>query len=172
MAQNNNNQGSDYWNPYLSGLLLGGTLLAAFLVLGAGLGASAGLARFSAWAKGCCFTLQAGEYFARWGDTPLRYYLVYMLVGVFFGGLFSAILADRIDVGIERGARYPAGKRAALAVLGGVIVGWASRLAGGCTSGQALTGGAMLLTGSLLFMVFCFGGGYGFAYFVRRQWHD
>jgi hypothetical protein len=51
-------------------------------------------------------------------------------------------------------------------------VGFAGRLAQGCTSGQALTGGAMLLTGSLLFLVCVFAGGYAAAHFVRRQWDD
>jgi uncharacterized membrane protein YedE/YeeE len=58
------------------------------------------------------------------------------------------------------------------ALTGGVIVGFASRLAQGCTSGQALSGGALLLTGSLVFMVCVFAAGYVTAWFVRRQWHD
>jgi hypothetical protein len=57
-------------------------------------------------------------------------------------------------------------------VAGGVLVGYASRLAAGCTSGQALSGGAMLLSGSLAFMVSVFAGGYAAAWFVRRQWND
>jgi hypothetical protein len=36
---------------------------------------------------------------------------------------------------------------AGLGASGGVIVGFASRLAQGCTSGQALSGGALLLMG-------------------------
>jgi hypothetical protein len=50
------------------------------------------------------------------------------------------------------------------------LVGYASRLASGCTSGQALSGGALLLTGSLIFMMCVFAGGYAAAYFFRRQW--
>ena len=43
-------------------------------------------------------------------------------------------------------------------------------MARGCTSGQALSGGATLATGSWLFMLMVFAGGYAVAYFVRRQW--
>jgi hypothetical protein len=53
-----------------------------------------------------------------------------------------------------------------------VIVGFASRLARGCTSGQALSGGALLLSGSLVFLVCLFASGYAAAWFVRKQWHD
>jgi uncharacterized membrane protein YedE/YeeE len=161
-------------NPYMAGVLLGLTLLASFLILGAGLGASAGIARVGAFAESCVAAehVLSSKYFGGWGTQPLRYYLVFMLAGTFLGGLFSALLANRISLRIERGRAAPAGLRAGLALAGGIIVGYASRLAQGCTSGQALTGGAMLLSGSLLFMCCVFAGGYATAWFVRRQWHD
>jgi hypothetical protein len=166
----NQNKPEPFWNPYLSGVLLGITLLASFLILGAGLGASAGLARFAAAAKGCCFNIGDDSYFGKFGTSPMNYYLVFMLFGVFFGGLFSSMLSGRAALEMERGKGVTVKSRAWYALGGGILVGYASRLAGGCTSGQALSGGSMLLTGSLLFMVFCFAGGYGFAWFVRRQW--
>jgi hypothetical protein len=163
---------SPLWNPYLAGALLGATLLASFLILGAGLGASAGLARFGAFLEAAVLPVHvaASEYFGRWGQNPLDYYLVYMLVGVFVGGLFSALLARRVNVTVERGQSYPARRRLWLALAGGVLVGYASRLAAGCTSGQALTGAALMLNGSLAFMISVFAGGYAAAYFFRRQW--
>jgi hypothetical protein len=163
---------SGLWNPYLTGMLLGATLLASFLVLGAGLGASAGLARLGASLEAAVLPAHtaASEYFGRWGANPLNYYLVYMLAGVFLGGLFSALLARRVKVTIERGESFPARRRLGLALVGGILVGYASRLAAGCTSGQALTGAALMLNGSLAFMIAVFVGGYAAAYFFRRQW--
>ena len=166
-----------YWNPYVAGLLLGATLLASFLILGAGLGASAGPARLGAFFEQCLVPAHVADsdYFGHWvedGKSLLSYYLVYMFGGVFLGGMFSAILARRVQVGVERGAACGLGLRLGLALSGGVLVGFASRLANGCTSGQALSGGAMLLNGSLAFMVCVFAGGYAAAWFVRGQWHD
>jgi hypothetical protein len=43
-------------------------------------------------------------------------------------------------------------------------------LARGCTSGQALTGGALLNAGSWAFMLCVFAGGYAVARLVRGQW--
>lgn len=163
-----------YWNPYVCGFFLGVTLLASFTILGAGLGGSGGLARFSA-ALECSLVpehVKASEYFGKWGEDPLRYYLVFMLLGTVGGGAISAALAGRSALTLERGAACSIRRRVGLAVLGGVLVGFASRLAQGCTSGQALSGGAMLLDGSLAFLVCAFGGGYAVAYFFRRQWHD
>lgn len=172
----NGNQpmGKGYSNPYLAGLLLGLTLLASFLILGAGLGASAGIARLAAFGEGLVaggHTL-ASEYFGKWGSNPLDYYLVWMFLGIFLGGLFSALQTNRVRFQLERGAGASPRLRAGLAFAGGILVGFASRLAQGCTSGQALTGGAMLLTGSLLFLACVFAGGYAAAYFVRGEWHD
>jgi uncharacterized membrane protein YedE/YeeE len=45
-----------------------------------------------------------------------------------------------------------------------------AKLASGCTSGQALTGGALLNVGSWTFMIAVFIGGYALAPLVRRQW--
>ena len=161
-------------NPYWAGVLLGLTLLASYLVLGAGLGASGGLARLAAWAEGGLAPAhtQSSEYFGAWGDKPLNYYLVFMLAGIFLGGLFSAVLARRVRFQIERGRKASRRLRLTLALIGGVIAGFAGRLARGCTSGQALSGGAMLLSGSLVFLICVFAGGYAAAWLVRRQWYD
>lgn len=163
-----------YMNPYLAGIILGLALLASFLVLGAGLGASGGIARLGAFVEGCILPghVSASAYFGQWGSQPLQYYLVFMLLGTLAGGLFSALLANRVGLRLERGRSASAGLRVVFALVGGVLAGFASRLANGCTSGQALSGSAMLLSGSLLFLVSVFAGGYAAAWFVRRQWRD
>jgi uncharacterized protein len=161
-------------NPYIAGIFLGLTLLASFLVLGAGLGASGGLARISAFVEGLVFPAHtlASEYFGAYGKNPLKYYLVFMLAGAFIGGLFSAVLSRRIRIGVERGKASPLRLRLFFAALGGVLSGFAGRLAGGCTSGQALTGSALLLSGSIVFLICVFAGGYATAWLARRQWND
>lgn len=165
---------SRYMNPYLAGIGLGLTLLVSFLVLGAGLGASSGLARIAACTELCIakgHTLSS-EYFGKWGQNPMQYYLVFMLAGTFIGGLCSALLANRMKFQIERGKQSSVRLRSAFALIGGILVGFASRLAQGCTSGQALSGTALLLTGSFVFLVCIFVGGYATAQLFRRQWND
>lgn len=161
-----------YMNPYLAGLILGLVLLASFLILGVGLGASAGIARAGAAAQSALMPQHVAEstYFGMWGMNPLKYYLVFMFVGTLTGGLVSAILGRRIEPRLERGTTASRRLRVFMALTGGILAGFASRLASGCTSGQALTGGAMLATGSLLFLVSLFASGYAAAWFVRRQW--
>jgi hypothetical protein len=49
-------------------------------------------------------------------------------------------------------------------------MGFGAKLARGCTSGQALTGGALLAVGSWVFIASCFGAGYVLAPLARRLW--
>ena len=163
-----------YSNPYISGFLLGLLIIASYLILGTGLGASSGMARIGAFFEVSVMKAHtlSTEYFGAWGENPLHYYLVYMVLGIVAGGLFSALLNRRVNVQLEKGNAFPGVKRAIYAIAGGILVGFASRLARGCTSGQALTGGALMLTGSFIFLICLFAAGYAAAYFFRRQWHD
>jgi hypothetical protein len=92
------------------------------------------------------------------------------VLGVIVGGFVSGILAHRINGSVEKGPRITTSKRLLFAFLGGGIMGFGAKLARGCTSGQALTGGALLSVGSWAFMLAVFAGGYAVAYFLRRQW--
>lgn len=163
-----------YWNPYAAGFALGLVLLASFYVLGSGLGASGALTRVVVAALRAVSPgyidhhLYAAKYAG--GGAPLMDWFVFLLLGVVVGGFLGGITAGRFRVAVEKGSRVSVTTRLVLALVGGAIAGFGSRLAGGCTSGQALTGGAELALGSWCFMFAVFGGAYAFAYFVRRQW--
>jgi hypothetical protein len=163
------------WDPYVAGFFLGLVLLFTFLVVGRGLGASGAITRLTAlFAHGVApawveANHAVGAYFApgaHWWDD----WLVFELAGVVLGGLAAGLTSGRFGASIEHGPRIGARKRLFFAFLGGAVVGIGARLAGGCTSGQALTGGATLALGSWAFMFSVFGGAYALAYFVRRLW--
>jgi uncharacterized protein len=162
-------------NPYLAGVGLGLVLLASFLLVGRGLGASgatyrAGVALLDRVAPEQVRSHSYfGSVFADGGD-PLRDPLVFLLFGLILGALVSAVAAGRFGKRIVRGPRIGTRARILLAVLGGVIMGFAARLSLGCTSGQALSGGALMSAGSWVFMLAVFAGGYALARVVRRQW--
>lgn len=163
-----------YWNPYVAGFGLGLTLLLSFVLLGTGLGASGANARLAAAAAHAIdpgFVLGNG-YLAPWfeGGSPLANYLVFMTLGVLLGGFFSAASARRQALVVERGRGLSIATRIVLALLGGSLVGFASRMAGGCTSGQALTGGALLLPGSWAFLGAVFAAAFLFAPLFKKAW--
>ena len=107
------------------------------------------------------------------GDTnPLDHASVFLLLGTFAGGMISALFNRRLRFEILKGSKISKTQRLFFALLGGVIMGYGARFARGCTSGQALSGGAVLSLGSWAFMFSVFIGGYATAYFVRRLWAD
>jgi len=71
---------------------------------------------------------------------------------------------------MQKGPTASRARRITYAIAGGVLMGFAARLARGCTSGQALTGGAVMAFGSWIFMLAVFAGGYVTAPLARRQW--
>ena len=171
----NNQRTSAIWNPYVAGVALGLVLLTAFVVIGQGLGASGAVGRVlvAGLSSVAPEFVENNAYFGRYvadGANPLINYLVFLGIGVFLGGYIGAYTGGRVKLQIERGPHSSKGRRMTMAVLGGVIMGVAARIGYGCTSGQALTGGASLAAGSWIFMLAVFGGGYAIAWFVRRQW--
>ncbi len=165
-----------YWNPYIAGVGLGLVLLAAFVIVGRGLGASGAFSSLVSVGVNAVAPEHArangffSEYLGDGTQNPLKDWLVFEVLGALVGGFMSGALAHRIKGTVEKGPRIGTGKRMLFAFLGGGIMGFGAKLARGCTSGQALTGGALLSLGSWAFMLAVFAGGYAVAYFFRRQW--
>ncbi len=165
----------DYIHPYLGGLLLGLVLFAAFFLTGNGLGASGGLNRLVVAVQ----DQVAPEHVDRTpyllkmagGDlNPLDDWIVPMIAGTLLGGLASGWRGGRLAVETNKGPNISVRTRWLTAFAGGAIMGYGARMARGCTSGLALSGGAVLSLGAWVFMFSVFAGAYALAYFVRKLW--
>lgn len=164
-----------YSNPYFAGIGLGLVLLASFVIMGRGLGASGAfstaLSAFINWISPA--TVAGNHFYQHYLEnpaSPFKNWLVFEIIGTAIGGFVSAMFANRFNPNIEKGPRVGNRTRLILAFTGGSLMGFGAKLARGCTSGQALTGGALLSLGSWAFMFSVFGGAYLLAYFLRRQW--
>ena len=163
-------------NPYLAGVLLGVVLFAAFFITGNGLGASGGLNRIIVAVQNIFAPdhIDRTPYLLKMagGDkNPLDHWLVFMTVGALIGGFLSGAMNGRLKVETQKGPNISVRTRWIMAFAGGAIMGYGARFARGCTSGQALSGGAVLSLGSWAFMFAVFGGGYAVAWFVRKAWN-
>ena len=165
-----------YMNPYLAGVGLGLVLLMSYVVMGRGLGASGAFSTVVAAATSVAAPeyTAANEFYSEYlGDgtkNPFKDWLVFEVLGMLVGGFISGALAGRVKKNVEKGPRISNKMRFTLAFTGGILMGFGAKLARGCTSGQALTGGAVLNLGSWAFMMMVFAGAYAVAYFLRRQW--
>lgn len=164
-----------YLNPYVAGTLLGVVLFLTFYVTGGGLGASAGMSRVQTGVLDVLAPAHVDRtaYFAELaggGRSAWNHYSVFMLAGTLLGGFASGLLNRRVRLELRKGPRVTTATRVVFALLGGALMGYGARLARGCTSGQALSGGAVLSVGSWAFALAVFAGAYALAWFVRRLW--
>ena len=163
-----------FWSPYLAGAGLGLTLLATFVVAGWGLGASSafslltgvGLERLSH------EYAQSIEYFSRYlnVESPLKNWVLFEVFGVFLGALAGSLIGRSFKIKVDRSEGWNVSERLATGFTGGILIGFASRLARGCTSGLALSGGAQLAFAGWLFVMAMFLGGFAAAAVFRRLW--
>jgi uncharacterized membrane protein YedE/YeeE len=150
-----------YADPYLAGVGLGLVLLACFALSGQGLGASGAFANVASHVAGV-FTRNAwveGYLSGGWAS-----WMVVEVGGLIVGAGLSAWLAGRWAV-----SKAPSGRLAA-SLAGGGLMGVGAALARGCTSGLALSGGALLSVGAWVFMLALFAAGFLAAPLLRRLW--
>jgi hypothetical protein len=165
-----------YLHPYLAGAVLGVVLFLAFLLTGNGLGSSGATSRIDALLVDLVAPAQVDNnpYLLKMagGDrNPLDDWIVPVFFGALLGGFASGLFNGRLKIMTTRGPNISDRTRWLMAFLGGVLFLYGARMARGCTSGQALSGGATLSAGSWVVMFAIFGGAYGLAYFVRKLWN-
>jgi uncharacterized membrane protein YedE/YeeE len=165
-----------YVNPYVGGVLLGIVLFLAFFLTGNGLGASGGMNRVVVFFEDIITPghIDQTPYLLKMagGSTnPLDNWIVMLTLGTMAGGFVSGLIHRRIRPTTGKGPNISVPTRWAMAFAGGTLMGFGARFARGCTSGQALSGGAVLSVGSWAFMFAVFGGGYALAYFFRKFWN-
>lgn len=95
-----------------------------------------------------------------------------LVVGVVIGSFFSAILSGDFQVGVWVPSLWEATfgdsalLRVIVAAVGGVILGFGARFAGGCTSGHGISGTLQLAVSSWISAICFFIGGIITAHFI------
>jgi len=98
-------------------------------------------------------------------------WIAWMIAGMVIGAFFTALWRNRgFRFAIERGRAVRPASRLVLAAAGGLVVGFGSALAGGCTSSIGLTGSALFSVAALAFLGVFFVGGFAARVFFGRFW--
>jgi len=165
-----------YVNPYFGGMVLGIVLFLAMLLTGNGLGSSGGTTRLVAYVEDLISPAHVDRtpYLLKMagGDkNPLDDWIIPVFFGALLGGFTSGRIFGRAKLETTKGPNISNRTRWLMSFLGGTIFLYGARMARGCTSGQALTGGATLAAGSWAVMFAIFAGAYALAYFVRKLWN-
>jgi len=151
-----------YWSPYLVGAGIGILSWVVFVVVNNPLGISTAVSEASGAALMPLIgnaAVTANPYWAK--TVPQWDYATLFLVGTFLGALVSAVSAKTFrwevvpEVWQERYGGG-SGKRLLVAFLGGAIILYGARMAGGCTSGHGISGSLQLALSSWIFFIVMF----------------
>jgi hypothetical protein len=150
------------WTPYAAGVLLGLVVAFSEVVCGRPLAASGAFDKLAAYPGGWLFP--SSQYYGHI-MAPGITWQVWLVVGVLAGSFASSKLSGEARLrwlpDTQWQPRFGASRklRLILAFFGAVLVQVGAGIAGGCTSGLAISGGAALAPGAFLFMAGMFAGG-------------
>lgn len=163
------------WSPYVAGALIGLLQIPAFMLMDTGLGASSSFVKFAGHAA-LIFdpTVADGSYFSKYITSSKYVWQTALVIGIALGAFLSMRLSNARRDSISpvwkeaMGVSSPIA-RYVLAFLGGFILLFGARLAGGCTSGHGLTGLAQLAVSSSIVVPAIFAGGIATALVFTRR---
>jgi uncharacterized protein len=147
--------GKELWSPYVAGVLLGIVGILTVVLAHALLGASGGFENVASYI-GKAISPE-NTYFKYMMPASITYPVV-LLVGVFFGGMLGALSSRTLkfrtmdDEQWKKAFGKQTWKRWMLLFVGGIIVEFAAGIAGGCTSGLAISGGMLLAPAAFVFI--------------------
>jgi hypothetical protein len=155
----------DTWSPYVAGILLGVIGLLAVLLANALLGASGAFESFVGWVgKNLNLSIFNNTY---WGTAlgrampimrPEITWSVILLVGTIFGGTIGALTSHTFKFRWNDDAQWKRifgsqpWKRFVIGFFGAALLEYAAGIAGGCTSGLAISGGMTFTPAAFLFI--------------------
>ena len=152
------------WSPYLVGALIGVLSMLTFYFSDKPLGASTSYARLAG---------MIGRLIARRHTDSLHFYTkttpavdwqVMLVTGILIGGFLAAWTGGEITgrwlppFWVERFGES-VGLRLVVGFLGGALMAFGARMAGGCTSGHGISGALQLSVGSWVALIGFFVGG-------------
>ncbi len=169
----------DEWSPYIAGVLLGVVGILTVWLSNNLLGASGAFESVAGMiGKAVSPTLFDNVYFDYVMPSGITWGVV-LLVGLFFGGMLGAATSGTLKWGKKDSANSDAQwksifgaqtwKRWALAFVGAIILEYAAGIAGGCTSGLAISGGMLLAPSAFLFIAGMFASGIVTAMIIYRK---
>jgi uncharacterized membrane protein YedE/YeeE len=153
------------WTPYLAGIGIGVLSWIAFGYAKDPIGVTTAYGRLAGEAAIPLLGAEAVATNTYWKAAPFALdYGVLFLVGIMIGAFVSAIVSGtfKIELVPEVWKQEMGGsvwKRFVYAFLGGVVIMYGARLAGGCTSGHGISGGLQLAVSSWLFLAVMFATG-------------
>ncbi len=163
------------WSPYVAGILLGVVGVLAVLLSNSLLGASGAFENIAGLIGKAVAPQAFDNMYFNFIMPPGITWGVILLVGVFFGGMLGAFSSGTFKWRLVSDDQWKkvfgpqVWKRWVLAFLGAIVLEYGAGIAGGCTSGLAISGGMLLAPAAFLFIGGMFASGILTAMVVYRK---
>jgi hypothetical protein len=167
------------WSPYVAGILLGLVGVLAVWLSDSLLGASGAFENLAGMLGQAVAPQVFDNVYFNFIMPPGFTYGVILVIGVFFGGMIGAASSKTLKWGKKDAANSDplwkrtfgpqVWKRWVLAFFGAIILEYAAGIAGGCTSGLAISGGMLLAPAAFLFIAGMFASGIVTAMIIYRK---
>lgn len=141
------------WPWWVSGILIGLTVPLLYVLAGKAFGISTSLQQIGA----MCAPQSRFDYLRK-HDRAGHLWTVVFVIGVALGGFVASQFLSAEPVQLLP-SMFHSGSGAVKLLVGGFLIGFGTRYAGGCTSGHSITGIANLNWPSLLATICFFAGG-------------
>jgi uncharacterized protein len=169
----------ELWSPYVAGILLGVVAVLAVWLSHSLLGASGAFENLAGLIGKAVFPKAFDSMYFNFIMPAGISTGVVLGIGIFFGGMLGAATSGSLKWGKKGAANSnrqwirvfgPAvWKRWVLAFVGAIILEYGAGIAGGCTSGLAISGGMLLAPSAFLFIAAMFASGIITSLLVYRR---
>jgi hypothetical protein len=166
------------WSPYVAGAGLGVVTIISLLLSNALLTAPTLIGASGAYENLVApigLLVDPRNTYFKFVMPPGITWAVWVLLGIFLGGLASALLSGTFrlrkmpDQQWESIFGKSVVKRWAIVFFGAALLEYAAGIAGGCTSGLAISGGVALAPGAFVFIAGMFASGIVTAWLIYRK---
>lgn len=163
------------WSPYVGGVLVGLTSVAAIGFAHQLLGASGAFENLAGLIEKSISPSLVDNFYFKYIQAPGISWQIYLSIGVIVGAFVSAILSRdfRWRILPDRQWREVFGssvlKRWLLVYFSAILLEYGAGIAGGCTSGLAISGGVALAPSAFIFVGAAFMTGTPLALFLYRR---
>ena len=147
------------WSPWAAGVLLGLTAVASYVLVDKTIGSSGGIESIDSILLKTFHSNLANSMYFKFQMPPVVSFQIILFVGMLLGAFVSSkwskdfkfrMMPDQLWTQNFGPSKI---KRWALIFLGGIIIEYAAGIAGGCTSGLAISGTMQLSPAGLIFIV-------------------
>ncbi len=169
----------DEWSPYVAGTLLGIVAILSVALSNTLLGASGAFENVVGMIGDAVAPKTFDNLYFNYIMPPGITWGVVLVIGMFFGGMLGAATSGTLQWGKKESVNSDAQwksifgpqtwKRWVLAFVGAIILEYAAGIAGGCTSGLAISGGMLLAPSAYLFIAGMFLSGIVTAMVIYRR---